>query len=50
MKNKEFYNKEIFEKAVKIILSKSKKPSEEFFSSQMIRYNEATEQLDVQKY
>ena len=47
MKNKEFYNKEIFEKAVKIILSKSKKPSEEFFSSQMIRYNEATEQLDL---
>ena len=45
--NNQLYNKQVFEKALKIILSKSEKPKEEFFSSSMIRYNEATNNLDV---
>ena len=40
-------DKKIFEKALKIILSKSEKPKEEFFSSSMIRYNEATNKPDI---
>jgi len=45
--NNQLYDKQVFEKALKIILSKSKKPKEEFFSSSMIRYNEATNNLDI---
>ena len=45
--NNQLYDKQVFEKALKIILSKSEKPKEEFFSSSMIRYNEATNNLDV---
>ena len=45
MDNKQLYDIKIFEKALKIILSKSEKPKEEFFSSNMIRYNEATARL-----
>ena len=47
MDNKQLYDIKIFEKALKIILSKSEKPKEEFFSSSMIRYNEATNNLDI---
>jgi len=45
--NNQLYDKKVFEKALKIILSKSEKPKEEFFSSSMIRYNEATNNLDI---
>ena len=45
--NNQLYDKQVFEKALKIILSKSEKPKEEFFSSSMIRYNEATNNLDI---
>ena len=41
------YDLKVFKKALKIILSKSLKPQEEFVSSSMIRYNEVTENLDV---
>ena len=47
MDNNQLYDKKVFEKALKIILSKSEKPKEEFFSSSMIRYNEATNNLDI---
>ena len=47
MDNNQLYDKQVFEKALKIILSKSEKPKEEFFSSSMIRYNEATNNLDI---
>ena len=39
-------NKKVFEKALKIIISKRKKPKEEFISSSMIRYNNVTEKCD----
>ena len=45
--NNQLYDKKVFERALKIILSKSEKPKEEFFSSSMIRYNEATNNLDI---
>ena len=44
--NNQLYDKLVFEEAAKIILSKSVKPKEGF-TEQMIRYNEATEKLDV---
>ena len=40
-------DKKVFEKALKIIVSKSKTPKEEFMSSSMIRYNDATEKWDI---
>ena len=46
MKNNQLYDKLVFEEAANIILSKSVKPKEAF-TEQMIRYNEATEKLDV---
>lgn len=46
MKNNQLYDKLVFEETAKIILSKSVKPKEGF-TKQMIRYNEATEKLDV---
>ena len=44
---KQLHDSKIFEKAIKIIMSKSKKPKEEFFSSSMQRYDEVAEKYDV---
>ena len=47
MDKKQLYDKQIFEKAIKIIKSKSEKPEGDYFSRQVKRYEEAFEQLDV---
>lgn len=44
---KQLHDLKTFEKALKIIFSKSKKPKEQLWSKQILRYDEYTESWDV---